>query len=100
MTDNNGKLNVLVDQVGRLTEGLTEFRADMAEIKGLVREQLAVSQSQTENIKRLTGTTERLAETTERLAETTERQMIVSERLAATVERQAQMLETLMARQH
>jgi methyl-accepting chemotaxis protein len=86
MTDNNGKLDVLVDQVGRLTEGLTEFRADMAEIKGLVREQLTVSQSQTENIKRL--------------AETTERQMIVSERLAATVERQAQMLETLMARQH
>jgi methyl-accepting chemotaxis protein len=86
MTDNNGKLDVLVDQVGRLTEGLTEFRADMAEIKGLVREQLAVSQSQTENIKRL--------------AETTERQMVVSERLAATVERQSQMLETLMARQH
>jgi methyl-accepting chemotaxis protein len=86
MMDNNGRLDVLVDQVGRLTEGLTEFRADMAEIKGLVREQLTVSQSQTENIKRL--------------AETTERQMIVSERLAATVERQAQMLETLMARQH
>lgn len=85
MAEGNGKLDVLIDQVGRLTEGITEFRADMAEIKGLVREQLAVAQAQAESI--------------QRLAETTDRQTAVSERLAATVERQSQMMETLMARQ-
>lgn len=92
MAENNGKLDVLIDQVGHLTEGLTEFRADMAEIKGLVREQLAVSQSQAESIRRIAETTEKQNAVSERLA-------VSVERLAATVERQSQMVETLMGRQ-
>lgn len=32
-------ITVLTDQVGRLTEGLTEFRADMAELKETTKQQ-------------------------------------------------------------
>ncbi len=82
MAEQNNQLAVLIDQVGRLTEGLTEFRADMTEIKERVREQLVVAQAQAESINRL--------------AATTDRQTILSERRAATVERQAAMLEALL----
>jgi methyl-accepting chemotaxis protein len=120
MTEGNGKLDILIDQVGRLTEGLTEFRADIVDMRELVREQLALTQAQGERIDRLVEQGEaqgkridRLTEVVERQAEaveqqvevakhqaaTAERQMQVSERLAATVERQAQMLETLIERQ-
>lgn len=77
MSDNNGvdKLDILIDQVGRLTDSLSEFRSDMAEIKGLVREQLTVAQTQAESIKQ---------------------QMAVSERRASTVEQQAQLVEALI----
>jgi hypothetical protein len=39
MATTEESLNILVDQVGRLTEGLTEFRLDMTEIKGMLRQQ-------------------------------------------------------------
>ncbi|NCJ06449.1 hypothetical protein GS597_07980 [Synechococcales cyanobacterium C] len=92
MTEPNNQLAVLIDQVGRLTEGLTEFRADMADIKERVREQLVVAQAQAENINRLAETTDRQTILSERLVATVERQ-------AATVERQAVMLEALLGRQ-
>jgi hypothetical protein len=59
---NNGdnKLDVLIDQVGHLTEGLTEFRADMAEIKTMIREQSEVSKRQAETTDRLVKIVETL----------------------------------------
>lgn len=58
MTNEGSKLDLLTDQVGRLTEGLTE-------IKGLV---------------------ERVAETTERQAAVAERQAASIDRFSANVE--------------
>jgi hypothetical protein len=59
---NNGdnKLDVLIDQVGHLTKGLTEFRADMAEIKTMIREQSEVSKRQAETTDRLVKIVETL----------------------------------------
>jgi hypothetical protein len=59
---NNGdnKLDVLIDQVGHLTEGLTEFRADMVEIKTMIREQSEVSKRQAETTDRLVKIVETL----------------------------------------
>jgi hypothetical protein len=70
-SNGNGKLDVLVDQVGRLTEGLTEMRA-------ISRENLAVAQSQAESVKQLVETIKQQAETNAR---------------------QTQILETLVGRQ-
>jgi methyl-accepting chemotaxis protein len=77
-TDVNGKLDVLIDQVGRLTEGLTEMRA-------MSREQLVVAQSQAESVKQLVETVRQQAETAKQQAETNARQ--------------TQLLETLIGRQ-
>jgi hypothetical protein len=59
---NNGdsKLDVLVDQVGHLTEGMTEFRADMAELKNMIREQNEISKRQAETADRLVKIVETL----------------------------------------
>lgn len=67
----NGKLGVLIDQVGRLIEGLTELRA-------ISRENLVVAQSQAESVKQLVETIKQQAETNAR---------------------QTQLLETLIGRQ-
>lgn len=66
-----------------MTEGLTEFRADMAELRAITE--------------RVAQTTERQEHNIERLAQTAERQERNIERLAATVERQAQIVERLLS---
>jgi methyl-accepting chemotaxis protein len=76
-SNGNGKLDVLIDQVGRLTEGLTEMRS-------ISREQLVVAQSQAESVKQLVETVRQQAETVKQQAETNARQ--------------TQMLETLISR--
>jgi methyl-accepting chemotaxis protein len=69
MSEENGKLDALIDQVGRLTEGITD-------IKGVVE--------------RVAQTTERVAQTVERVAQTTERQEQNLTRLANLFEQQSQ----------
>jgi hypothetical protein len=59
-TGSDDKLDILIGQVGRLTEGLTEFRADMAEIKSLIRDQVTVANRQEQNIARLVQIVETL----------------------------------------
>jgi len=67
------KIDILVDQVGRLTEGLTkfrldmqhsitEFRADLAEIKAMVKDQSETSTRQAETADRLVRIVEVLLE--------------------------------------
>lgn len=62
MTESNEKLDILIDQIGRFTEGLTELRA-------ISREQLAIAQSQAESVKQLVETVRQQAETLKRQAE-------------------------------
>lgn len=80
MTNGNnldGKLETLIDQVGRLTEGITEIR-DLVE--------------------RVAVTTEQQGERIDRLVETTERQSAVAERQAASIDRLTQIVEGLLNR--
>ncbi len=77
----NGKLDILIDQVGRLTEGLTDIRQ-------LVERVAHTTQQQEQNISRLTTLFEqqsqRQAEATDRLerqAETTDRLVWIVESL-------------------
>lgn len=57
MTQTNGhqpeKIDILIDQVGRLTEGIHEMRAGINDLK-------EVSQRQEQNISRLVGIVEAL----------------------------------------
>jgi hypothetical protein len=45
-------LEILTVHVGRLTEGLTEFRADMAEIKDMIRQQILANRELAETVRR------------------------------------------------
>ncbi len=45
-------LEILTVHVGRLTEGLTEFRADMAEIKDMIRQQFLANREFAETVRR------------------------------------------------
>jgi hypothetical protein len=68
MTTNNEpeKIDILIDQVGRLTEGLTELRLvvteGFTELKQGLGELKEVSQRQERNIDRLVGIVEKLIE--------------------------------------
>lgn len=66
----DNKLDLLIDQIGRLTEGLTEFRSTMQE-----------------GFAELKAITDRQAATAERQALTIERQSLAIERLALMLER-------------
>ncbi|MBC6435047.1 hypothetical protein FM036_34405 [Nostoc sp. HG1] len=44
-------LEILTVHVGRLTEGLTEFRADMAEIKDMIRQQILANREFAETVR-------------------------------------------------
>lgn len=70
-SNGNGKMDVLIDQVGRLTEGLTDMRS-------IADKQLTVAQTQAESVRQLVETVKKQAETNER---------------------QTKMLETLIGRQ-
>jgi methyl-accepting chemotaxis protein len=60
------KLEIVTDQVGRLTEGLTE-------LKLLIQQQAETARQQAESIDRLSRIAERQAETADRLATTVDR---------------------------
>jgi methyl-accepting chemotaxis protein len=80
------KLELLVDQVGRLTEGLPEFRMDMAEIKDMIRQQAEVSIRQSENIDRLSADIAELKDVVQQQAETAKQQAETAARLSRIVE--------------
>jgi len=74
----DNKVDILTEQVGRLTEGLTdfrmrmeasveEFRSDLAEIKLTIKEQAEVSKRQAESSIRQAETADRLARVVETL---------------------------------
>jgi methyl-accepting chemotaxis protein len=66
------KLDILVEQVGRITEGLTEIRVTL-------QEQVEVGKRQDERL-------DRMAERLDRQAEATDRQMQITDRLTRIVE--------------
>ncbi len=72
------KLDLLIEQRGRLTEGLTEFRVTMQE--GFTSHDIRLD--------RIVEATERQATVAERQALTIERQSLAIERLALILERQ------------
>jgi len=78
-TDKDDRLEILIDQVGRLTEAQTEFKYEMID-----------------RLDRLIQMSERQAATAERYAATAERHEENITRLVAVVERQAQIVDTLI----
>ncbi len=77
------KLEILIDQVGRLTEGLVD-------IKLTVERQMAVAERQAETVDRL------LREGLADIKLTVERQVVVAERQAETMDRQAAAVDRLV----
>jgi hypothetical protein len=73
------KLDILVEQVGRITEGLTEIRVTL-------QEQVEVGKRQDERLDRLGEKLDRIAERQDRQAETTARQVETTDRLTRIVE--------------
>ena len=113
--NSNDKLDILIDQVGRFTEGITvfqlamtqaseafradladfresntkaseEFRAELAEMKASLLQQTQLIQSQTQLIQGQNERLDRLEETTKRQAATAEQQAETSIRLVGIVE--------------
>jgi hypothetical protein len=64
-SNGNGKIDILIDQVGRLTEGLTDLR-------GIVERVAQSTERQERNIDRLTIVSEQQSETTQRLVKIVE----------------------------
>ena len=71
-------LEILTVHVGRLTEGLTEFRADTAEIKEMIRQQIIVNRDLAETVRQQgeqqTASLDRLSEQITRQGEQIARQ--------------------------
>ena len=84
-------LEILTVHVGRLTEGLTEFRADTAEIKEMIRQQIIVNRDLAETVKQQgeqqTAAIDRLSEQITRQGEQIARQ---GEQIARQGEQQEQ----------
>ncbi len=80
----DSKLETLIDQVGRLTEGLIEIKATVERVATTTEPQAEMAQQQSERIDRLT--------------ETTGRQAVVAERQAASVARLTQIVEGMLQR--
>lgn len=87
------KLEMLVDQVGRLIEGLTEFRLDMAEIKGMLRQQGETFQDLAVDITAIKDSMSAIRDSIAETDRTTRRQVETVDRLVVVVDRQAQMLD-------
>jgi hypothetical protein len=64
-SNGNGKIDILIDQVGRLTEGL-------ADLRGIVERVAQSTERQERNIDRLTIVSEQQSETTQRLVKIVE----------------------------
>jgi methyl-accepting chemotaxis protein len=68
MTQSNGnqpdRLDILIDQVGRLTEvvttGFADLKEGMADLKAITEQQAQVAKEQAENVSRLIGIVEGL----------------------------------------
>lgn len=60
-------LEILTEQVGRLTEGFYEFRADLREIKDILQRQTEFNQQQAETAASQAGTTASLVRIVEKL---------------------------------
>jgi methyl-accepting chemotaxis protein len=68
MTESNGhqpeKIDVLIDQVGRLTEvvtiGFNEIKTGMADLKATTERQAQVAEQQAETVRQLVGIVETL----------------------------------------
>lgn len=84
-------LEILTVHVGRLTEGLTEFRADTAEIKEMIRQQIVVNRDLSETVRQQgeqqTAAIDRLSEQITRQGEQIARQ---GEQIIRQGERQEQ----------
>ena len=84
-------LEILTVHVGRLTEGLTEFRADTAEIKEMIRQQIIVNRDLAETVRQQgeqqTASLDRLSEQITRQGEQIARQ---GEQIARQGEQQEQ----------
>jgi methyl-accepting chemotaxis protein len=90
-----GDLEILIDQIGRFTEVITQSRVESNERL----DRLAAStERQEHNIDRLVASAERQEHNIDRLAGTAERQEQNIACLATTVGRQAQIVETLISR--
>ncbi len=87
-------LEILTVHVGRLTEGLTEFRADTAEIKEMIRQQIIVNRDLAETVKqqgeRQTAAIDRLSEQITRQGE---RQTAAIDRLSEQITHQGEQQE-------
>ncbi len=97
----NGKLDVLIDQVGRLTEGITDLKGVVEKVSSnvdrvaLTVERIAhTTENQEQNIKRLTALFEQqhteAIERLERIEHSTESQTQNINRLATLFEQQSQ----------
>ncbi|MGA7933157.1 MAG: hypothetical protein WCA35_06390 [Kovacikia sp.] len=70
----NEKLDILTDQVGRFTEGLTELKLMIREQSEMVKQQAESTKQQAESMKQLTESTKQQAETVKQQAESIRQQ--------------------------
>jgi methyl-accepting chemotaxis protein len=61
-SDDNDKLDILIDQVGRLTEGLTEIKGLVERVAATTERQAAVAEQQSASVDRLTQIVEVLVQ--------------------------------------
>jgi len=80
------KLDVLVDQVGRLTEGLIE-------IKLLIQQQAAVNQDQSEKIDQLANSVTQQSQSIDRQSQSIDRQSQSIDRQSQSIDRLASAME-------
>ena len=105
---NPDKINLLIDQVGKLTEGITEMRISLSENLAETREVLRANMTETraamtegmddlkEGFKELKESSQQLYVTNERQAKNIEHLAAVSASLVETTDLQWQMLENLL----
>lgn len=91
------KLDILIEQVGKLTEGLTEFkiemqqsmtgfRADLGEIKALMHRQAEAMDKQSEAMDKQAEAMDKQVEAMDKQAEAIRQQVNTTDRLVRIVE--------------
>ena len=99
-TTKDDRLEILIDQIGRLSEVHTEFKYEMIErldrLIQMAEEQAAVAKEQAAIAREQKESIARLAATAEQNAATAGRHEDNITRLVAVVERQAQVVEALI----
>jgi methyl-accepting chemotaxis protein len=71
-SNGNGKIDALIDQVGRLTEGITDLKGVVERVAQTVERVAQSTERQERNIDRLTIVSEQQSETTQRLVKIVE----------------------------